>query len=308
MLIHDLATRPPCEIILVGEAVSVSPPAPTVLRSIDGGRSVVAIAPPPGASRLRRVIAAGPTLVVAGEDSAGAAALFRTTDGGRSWSRSVLAGALSIDALASAEDSLLAVGRGSAGGMLFQSGDQGRTWAELSAFATLANGARIADLAAAGDFVVAVGGDGTQAIVLSSSDGGTTFVRKGAGPLKIAETAAISGTSALIGGYVGASPELGRAQVLRGSTAADWMLAGSPDGVRVTQVVLYGDSAAIAAVPTGRGDLILRTTDGGSSWQPMPVPPQPPPRLLVIERLAVAPDGRAYAVGPLFALFFSALH
>lgn len=237
----------------------------------------------------------------------GRAAVFRTTDGGRTWvqSWSVQRPGIFLDALAFFDDRHgIALGDPIDGAfVVIVTDDGGRTWRELPATALPPARQGEAGFAASGQALIATGandawivtGGGAAARVLHTGDRGATWSAVDT-PLPANASSGLFGIAfadARIGWAVGGDyrqVSQGGDNVLRTDDGgATWRVAGSsaPAGVRYGVAVARLDSAVvvIAVGPSGSG----WSRDGGVSWRALDRPG--------FNTVAVGPDGTVWAAG-----------
>jgi photosystem II stability/assembly factor-like uncharacterized protein len=230
----------------------------------------------------------------------GSAAVFRTADGGRSWSGTLIAEPVALNAVALGSlSTAVAVGADAAGQALLRTADGGATWQR----AATVNSAALASVAfASPSLVIAVGADGT---ILRSVDAGATWVRAAsltANPLNgvvfvDAEVGVAVGEYGLIlrtmdGGAtwsaireaeVGAKPRhhavsfasatVGVAVGTQGSilrTADGGMTCASVASNTTEDLTAVDFATAHVGYAVGYAGAMVRTTDGGQTWTPVP--------------------------------------
>lgn len=236
----------------------------------------------------------------------GRAAVFRTTDGGRTWTMrwSLERAGLFLDALAFFDDRHgLALGDPTDGAfVLLATDDGGVTWHDRSDALPPAQPGE-AGFAASGQALIATGathawivtGGGARARVLHTADRGATW-RATDTPLAANASTGLFGiafadarTGWAVGGDYRSVERSGNNVLRTDDGGATWRVAGTsaPAGVRYGVAAARIDSAVavIAVGPSGTG----WSSDGGATWRAIDGPG--------FNSITVAPDGTVWAAG-----------
>ncbi len=260
----------------------------SVHRSIDGGDTWSASRPVPAAAgeelELRAIHAFDEAVAVVLAPGPGSAAqLFRTEDGGSSWTLVYRAEdpGIYLDGLAfTGETAGLAVGDPIDGRFtLLASNDAGRSWARVAAHDSPAALPGEGAYAASGSCVVATDGTvriGTGGAAVSRvlrAAGGTTDWQAFDTPIRSAPMAGVFGldfTDArhgiAVGGDHGDQEGAGPALAMTGDGGENWRLldAPAPHGYRSAAVLLRREPGTIVSVGPGGSEI---STDAGANWR-----------------------------------------
>jgi photosystem II stability/assembly factor-like uncharacterized protein len=221
----------------------------SIHRSDDNGASWRRVSQPQSAP-LGAVAFATPTLGLAvGAEGT----VLRTTDGGRNWNAMVLGDSAALNAVAFA-DAAVAVVVSFSGGA-FRSTDGGATWAPIAMPGPL----NLTGIAFNGNGVGLISRFGGG--VLRSTDHGATWQSVPASPPG-SGIAFASDTAAIVVGLLG-------------------MARSTDSGLSWTPLAVPGEFTAVATgnsnegVATGFSGVVVRTADGGASWQVVAEAPSP---------------------------------
>jgi photosystem II stability/assembly factor-like uncharacterized protein len=240
----------------------------SIHRSSDNGSSWSSVVQPQSAP-LRAVAFATPTLGLAvGNEGT----VLRTTDGGRTWSAVPLGDSAALNAVAFAETAIaVAV---SFSGKAFRSTDGGATWLQIAIPALPLTG--IAFNRSGVGLVSLFGGN-----VLRSTDHGATWQLVSGTPPG-SGIAFASDTTAIVVGLLG-------------------MARSTDGGLSWAPLAVPGEFVAVAmgnsneGVATSFGGVVVRSADGGASWQV--VAEAPSPFASTLDAVAMRAGGQAIAAG-----------
>lgn len=228
----------------------------TLMRTSDGGKSwarktsvpKTQTAPGAGSAVVTDVRFLSPDLGFATLSSN--SGMYRSTDGGASWSPVIPVGTLNSLQFATTQSGFAA----GDGGLLLRTDDGGTTWSAIDTISELASGRRLTSVKVAGDLMMVTEEQGGA--LLRSADNGATWAAVSPASRPIHDAAIASSTRVVGVGAAGTT-------VLSDDAGANWRQIGMdvPSGFARIRA-----SAAGAAIATGPNGAMLRTVDGGQSW------------------------------------------
>lgn len=221
------------------------------------------LGPDGGAVTALAVDAFDPAVVYAGTAASG---VFKSGDGGATWTAAGLAGAVRAFALDSRRPGTV-YALPSFGG-LFKSTDGGVTWVRTWAGAGTVNGNPVSQAALALDSRAGVLYAGTSAGLYRSNDGGITWKPSGGGLLGPVESLALDASGTL---YAGTRSNLVFKSTDRGAT---WSRASNGLPARISVPALAVDPERSWNLLAGTTLGLYRSTNSGRSWQPAGGPVQ----------------------------------
>jgi photosystem II stability/assembly factor-like uncharacterized protein len=232
----------------------------------------------PTGGTIRALVADADGRVFAGALSGG---VFRSTNSGASWTQQKVGlGAVSV--LALAIDSKGVIFAGTAYDGIFRSTDRAATWENKYSFA---NNTAVDCLAVSdSDFVFA----GTSRSVYRSKDGGETWVQASSG--LPADQPAVAALAIGPGGAIFAGMET-EGVFMSPDNGDTWIPRSS--GISDLYIYALAYRPASGSLFAGTRSALLRSIDGGASWQPLT--DGLPAGAVSVVRLAVDPSGNVFA-------------
>lgn len=236
-IFHDgYASDNGCQLWLVGEQVNPTH-AGALVRSEDGGQNFANVASFSDALHVWRIAFSGPTAAWIGGDTLdGHGLLLQSTDAGQNWQPKALPPEITaVTGLVGIGNQVWVAAQSGVEAVILASNDSSENWQEIVRLSSSdpRQAARFVDLAVSGSTVMMIGTDGTHGIIMVSSDSGKTF-----SPISRLNDLTTASTAALLDAqhaYIGG----------------------------------YFSTTGRMEEATA---VLLRTADGGASWEKLPLP------------------------------------